>query len=348
MKTPASFRKFGLAALLCIGSLQAAIAAAPTYRQTANVPLGQPDRWDYVHFDPILREVFVAHGSEITVVSADHHPHIVGQVQGIDGAHGVATDPVLGVGFADDGKAGRLSVFDLKTFKVIDSIPTDKDSDAVAYLAPTRTVLVANGDGHSLSLIDAVARRRVANVPLGGNPEGVVAEMPGYAFVNLADRREVVRVDLRKQSVDARWPVAECVSPHGLAIDPTTQRLFTSCKNGKLVVLSARSGRIVAVVPIGMGTDTAAFDPNRHLIFSSNGDGTLSVIAERSADHFNLLANVPTAVGARTMAENPASGRVFLVTATLESSKNGNETAQNGKLRFEPGTVRLIALTLVR
>ena len=345
MNTLASFSKLGLAALLCVGTLQAANAAAPIYRQIANVPLGQPDQWDYVHFDPTLREIFIAHGSEITVVSADHHPRIVGQVRDIAGAHGIATDPVLGVGFADDGKAGRLSVFDLNTFKVIDSIPADKDSDAVAYMAPTHTVLVANGDGQSLSLIDAVSRRRIANVPLGGSPEGVVAEMTGYAFVNLADRREVVRVDLRRHVVDARWPVAECLSPHGLAIDPVTQRLFTSCKNGKLVVLSARSGRMVAAVPIGMGTDTAVFDPNRRLIFSSNGDGTMSVIAEDSADRFRLLVNAPTAAGARTMAEDPASGRVFLVTA--DPAKRDGRTGQEGavKLRFKPGTVRMIELT---
>lgn len=347
MKTLFSFRTLGLAALLCITGVQAALAAVPLYHQTATVPLGTPDRWDYVHFDPTLHQVFVAHESEITVLDADR-PRVIGEVQGIAGAHGVAVDPALGVGFADDGKTGRLSVFDLKTFKVIDSIPTDRDSDAVAYLAPTHTVLVANGDGHSLSLVDAAARRRVANVPLGGSPEGIVAEMPGYAFVNIADRQEVVRVDLRRHEVDARWPVAQCVSPHGLAIDPATQRLFTSCKNGRLFVLSARNGRIVATVPIGRGTDTAAFDPERRLIFSSNGDGTLSVIAERSADRFRLLAEVSTARGARTMAEDPESGRVFLVTATPASSKRPTGLAQPSKPRFEPGTVRMIALTPVR
>lgn len=342
-----AFRPLGLAALLCVIGLQTAVAAGPLYRQIASVPLGPPDRWDYVHFDPTQHRVFVAHQSEITVLDADR-PRVVGQVRGIAGAHGVATDPALGVGFADDGNTGRLSVFDLKTLEVIESIPTDRDSDAVAYLAPTRTVLVANGNAHSLSLIDAVTRRRIANVPLGGSPEGIVAEMPGYAFVNLADRREVVRVDLRRHAVDARWPVAQCVSPHGLAIDPATQRLFASCKNGKLVVISARNGRIVAAVPIGMGTDTAAFDPERRLIFSSNGDGTLSVIAERSADRFRLLAEVPTAPGARTMAEDPASGRVFLVAATPAASKESNGSAQPGKLRFEPGTVRMIAFTPAR
>ena len=347
MKTLSVLRPLGLATLLCITGLHGAFAAAPLYHQTASIPLGLPDRWDYVHFDPTLHQVFVAHESEITVLDADG-PRVIGEVRGIAGAHGVATDPALGVGFADDGKTGRLSVFDLKTFKVIDSIPTDRDSDAVAYLAPTHTVLVANGDGHSLSVVDAALRRRIANVPLGGSPEGVVAEMPGIAFVNIADRQEVVRVDLRKRVVDARWPVPQCVSPHGLAIDPATQRLFTSCKNGKLFVLSARNGRIVATVPIGMGTDTAAFDPERRLIFSSNGDGTLSVISERSPDRFRLLVDAPTALGARTMAEDPESGRVFLVTATPVSSKRPTSAAQPGKPRFEPGAVRMIAFSPVR
>ncbi|OYV36359.1 MAG: hypothetical protein B7Z81_07480 [Acidocella sp. 20-61-6] len=268
----------------------------------------------------------------------------MGQVRGIAGAHGIATEPTLGVGYADNGKTGRLSVFDLKTLRVIDSIPTDADSDAVAYLAPTHTVLVANGDGHSLSLIDAVARRRIANVALGGSPEGVVAIMPGYAFVNLADRRQVVRVDLLHHLVDTRWPVAECVSPHGLAMDPANQRLFVSCKNGVLMVLSARNGRIVATVPIGMGTDTAVFDPKRHLIFSSNADGTLSVIDQHTANSYGLLASVPTALGARTMAEDPESGRVFLVTAEPAQTPDGKAQSRQDHPRFKPGTVRMFML----
>lgn len=322
------------------GCLLQQASANPVYLKIADVALGRPDKWDYIHFDPTLHLVFIAHETEITVLNTQGKIRVVGRVKDIDGAHGIATDPRLGIGFADAGLSGTLDIFDLKTFDVIKRIPTDRDSDAIAYDRKNHIVLVANGDANSLSLIDPLSGKRITNIPLGGSPEGLVVARHEQAFVNIADRKQLVRIDLHRKIIDARWPVPNCVSPHGLAFDPATNRLFSSCKNGKMIVLSAQDGREVAILPIGMGTDAAAFDPVRDLVFSSNADGTLSIIHEKSANVFSKTYNQPTELGARTMAEDPQSGRVFLVTANTRQAIGVHPV-------FIPGTVKLIVFKLI-
>lgn len=313
----------------------------PKYRLTGQISLVNPDKWDYVYFNGNARHVFVAHGSNITVVSSENK-RVIGHINGIAGAHGIATDDQLGLGFADNGKTGVVSVFQLSSLRVVDEIPADKDSDAVAYDPVEHTLIVANGEAHDASIIDAKARKLIVNVPLGGDPEGVVMDRAGYAYINIANKRDIVRINVKKRKIDGRWSVPQCMSPHGLAIDPERHRLFSSCENGKLVVVNSNDGHVISTLPIGMGSDTVVFDPVRKLIFSSNNDGTLSEIAEASADRFYFVGNIITAPGARTMAEDPVTGRIFVVTANVLASRLSGRSDKAPKFKFVPGTVKML------
>ena len=317
------------------------IAATPPYTLVHSTPLGLPNGFDYVHYDPVNHRVYASHESQITVVNGENGK-MVGRILNIAGAHGVVTIPALNRGYADDGRTGEVTVFDLKTLKTLGHIPADKDSDGMAYDKATGKIAVVNGDSGNVSIIDAKAGKRLLNIPLGGSPEGVIADGRGKLYINIEDKRQIVRINLVTDKLTARWPIPDCFKPHGLAVDPVTHRLFSSCLNAKLVVVNADDGHVVATLPIGRGTDTAVFDPKRRLIFSSNRDGTLSVIAEKSANDFRLLGNVATAPGAKTMAEDPNSGRVFLTTAAVLRKEPPHDQGREPEFRFKSGTVKML------
>ncbi len=307
------------AVLLALGwPAPAAAQSTPRLRITQTVALGAPDRWDYVVFDPPSHRVYVAHGDRITVVDG-MDGSILGQVTGYPGGtHGIAIVAALGRGYTDDGSAGEAAAFDLKTLKTIKRIKTDQDADAIAFDPVSGHVFVINGDSGTITVIDPKRNRALATVQVGGQLEFAVAGDNGKLYVNGAARREIVRLDTRSNRIDARWPISTCTSPHGLAIDPAGHRLFSSCLNDVLVVVDLDSGATVATLPIGSGTDTAAFDPVRQLVFSSNGrDGTLSIIQQKDPQTFVSLGSVQTAVSGRTMAIDPVSGRIYLAAAEV-------------------------------
>lgn len=323
-------------ALLC-----QAVAAdtAVHYRLVKSVPLGSPDHWDLLHYDPPTHRVFVTHQTEVTVVDG-RSGVVIGRLPGIGGAHGV--DLGAGKGFADNGERGSLTIFDPATLKPLGEVKADADADDVVYDPASRRVFVMNGDPQDASAIDAADGRPIATLALGGKPESAVVDGAGKLYVNIKDQRQLVRIDTRSVRIDARWPIDDCQSPHGLAIDTASRRLFSSCMNSKLLVVDARDGRVVAELPIGRGTDSAAFDPVRKLAFSSNGDGTLSVIAERAGDQFVSLGEVPTAPGARTMALDPETGRVFVVTGEVAGSAPPKEPGHSPRFDYMPGSVKLL------
>ena len=340
-------KRFLLATAFFAAAANATAATGPRYELTKTVALGTPDRWDFVHFDPVQDRVYIAHRTQIDVVDGKTGA-IVGRVLGIAGAHDVATVPNLGRGYADNSDTGDVTIFDLRTLRPIGKIPADADSDAMIYDPATGLLVVANGDSHDASIIDVRMSKRLANVPLGGSPEMMAADSRGKAYINLASANQIVRLDLRSHTIDARWPTPVCESPHGLAIDATSRRLFLSCANDRMLVIDATDGKPLALLPIGSGTDGAAFDPVRKRAFSSNRDGTLSIVAERNGRSFVALGKVTTAPGARTMAIDPRSGRIFLVTATVAGQRPAKAPGGTPEYDFAPGTVKLMVFDPAR
>jgi YVTN family beta-propeller protein len=300
----------------------------PAYHLTRTVVLGAPDRWDYLSFDPATQRVYVAHGDRVTVLDA-RDGTVLGQVEGFPGGtHGIGIVYAAGRGYTDDGRAGTAGSFDLSTFKLVHSIKADDDADAVVFDPPSGHIYVVDGDPGTLTVIDPKTDTAIATVSAGSKLEFAVSGLNGKLYVNATGKGEIVRVDTRSNQADAHWPVPACKEPTGLAIDTATHRLFSSCRNGVLAVVNADNGATVATLPIGRGTDAAAFDPRRKLVFSSNGiDGNISVIAERDANTFTSLGNIPTAVTARTMTIDPQSGRLYVAAADVDKSAQAAATA---------------------
>lgn len=323
-------------------------ASAANYHLTRSVRLGAPDRWDYVIYDSPSHRVYVAHGDRLTVVDG-RSGRIVGEVDRMPGGtHGIAISHAAGLGYTDDGRAGEAVAFSLKTLKVVKHLTAAPDADAVTIDPTSGHVFVVDGDPGLLTVIDPAGDRVVATVHVGSKMEYPVAGANGKVYVNGVEKREIYRVDTATNQVDATWSIPQCQAPHGLAIDTATHRLFSSCENGRLMVVNADTGATVATLPIGQGTDAAAFDPTRKLIFSSNGmDGTLSVIREVDANTFVPAGTVKTALSARTMSVDPVSGRIFLAAAATNAKamaefRAAREAGKRGPSPFVPGSLKLL------
>jgi YVTN family beta-propeller protein len=323
-------------------SSAAAAQSTPSYEITKSVSLGAPDRWDYVVFDPPSHRVYVAHGDRVTVVDG-HDGAIVGQIEGFaGGTHGIAISRASGRGYTDDGRAGEAGSFDLQTLKPEKRIKAGADADAVVFDSSSGHVFVINGDTGTVTVIDPGTDRAVATIDAGDKLEFAVGGGDGKLYVNSVEKQQIVRIDTRTNQVDARWPISDCSRPHGLAIDAATHRLFASCVNSLLVVVNADTGGVVASLPIGRGTDAAAFDPKRKLVFSANGqDGTLSIIQEKDAQTFVSLGSIKTAPTARTMSLDPDSGRIYLVAGELEPASADDQARRRS---IVPGSLKLLFL----
>jgi YVTN family beta-propeller protein len=341
MTTGATLAAFALAASLAAG---ASAQTAPSYRLTRTVTLGAPDRWDYVVFDPVLDRVYVSHKETVTVVDGANGT-MIGHVDGIAGTtHGIAFVHALGKGYTDDSDAGIAVSFDLKSLKVINRIKAEPDADGIVYDSASGHVLVIDGDSGKVTVIDPKTDKAVATIGGGGGLEFGVSDEKGKFYVDGAEKGEIVRMDTARNVADAHWPMPGCVKPHGLAIDRANAVLFASCANKVMTVVSAKTGTVLATLPIGEGTDFAEFDAGRGLAFSSNRDGTLSIVAEKSPTSFVALPAAATQFGARTMAFDPKTGRIFLVTADMAINPSAAPDDWRHRYTVTPGSVKLLFL----
>ncbi len=294
-------------------AVTAAPAAPPLYRITQSIPLGSPEQWDYLTYEPNSHRLYVAHGDGIDVLDG-----VTGEAVGhvpVPGANGIAVVPELGKGYAGSRKLRSAIVFDLQIFKILKALPADADTDGVVYDQASKRVFIMDGDPHNITVIDTLTDTVVGKVALDGQPEFAAVDGKGKLFVNIESKREIQRVDTHAGTVDATWPIGACEHPHGLSIDAAASRLFASCVNSRLLVVDSNDGKVVASLPIGLGSDGTAFDVKRKRAFSSNSEGTLSVIQEKDAQHFVSLRDVPTQLLARTLALDAESGRVYVVAA---------------------------------
>jgi YVTN family beta-propeller protein len=331
-------------AILSVPAAGALAQEAPPYHIARTVTLGAPDRWDYVVFDS--GRVYVSHGDRVTVVDGQGGA-ILGTVEGMPGGtHGIGISTATGKGYTDDGKAGIAVAFDLKTFKTGARIAAKDDADGIAFDPVSGHIFVVDGDSAVLTVIDPKTDAAIATIPAGGGLEYAVAGDNGKLYVNGAEKKEIVRIDTATNKVDAHWPIPGCTSPHGLAIDTAGHRLFPTCLNGVLTVVNTDDGSVVATVPIGQGTDGAAFDPKRKLVFSANYDGTLSVIREQNPGSFVALGSIKTAITGKNMSIDPATGRLYVIVADVDPSAPV-PPSQNGRMARRvllPGTVKLLFL----
>jgi DNA-binding beta-propeller fold protein YncE len=325
--------------LIC---LAATAHAAPLYTLSKTIPIGAPDRWDLLTYDAASQRVYIAHGDRVTVVDVQAGK-VAGNVEGFaGGTHGVAVIPALHRGYTDDGKAATANSFDLNTLKALKSIPAADDADAIVYDPASRYLFVIDSDPGKITVIDPKADAVLTTLDGGGKLEIGAADGHGKVYVNGEQKREILRIDSRNLDIEARWPIPDCESPHGIAVDSRGHHVFASCANQLMVVLSTQDGSLLASLPIGARTDGAAYDPGRHRAFSSNGEGTLTVIGEPAPGKFVVLDTVPTSLGARTMTLDPKSGRLFLVAAELTENAGVDPKDYRHRYTVTPGSARLL------
>jgi YVTN family beta-propeller protein len=284
------------------------------YHLVRKIVLGGAGGWDYLTLDSAAHRLYITRGTKVTVLNVNSGA-VIGEIPHTSGVHGVAIAPKLGRGFTSNGKSSTVTVFDLKTLRVLAEVKTQANPDAIAYEPVGEKVFVFNGKSNSATVFNAKNNQVLGNIELGGKPEFAVADGLGRIYVNIEDKHEVLTLDAESLTIKTRSPLSTCTEPTGIAIDKLTHRLFIGCHNKMMVVVDANSGEVKATLPIGGGTDAAAFDPQTGLIFSSNGDGSLTVIHEDSPDKFHLVSNVPTRRGARTMALDLNTHKVYLATA---------------------------------
>ncbi len=291
-------------------------AAAGEYTLKHKFKIGGEGSWDYLTYDAPSNRLFITRGTRVQVVDPSTGV-VVAEIADTPGVHGVALASDVGKGYASNGRDNSVSVFDLKSLKTLAKIPTvgGENPDFIAYDGVTKHVVAFNGRSHNASVIDTVTDKLIATIPLSGKPEAAVADGQGMMFVDIEDKNEIAAIDMRKNAVVKSWPLPGCDEPAGLAIDTITRRLFVGCHNKLMVVLNADNGKVVTTLTIGEGVDANAFDAETKQILSSQSDGTLTVIKEESADKFTVLQNVATQRGARTMALNPKSHEIYLVSA---------------------------------
>jgi len=316
----------------------------PLYRISKAVPIGAPDHWDLLAVDATSHRVYIAHGDRVTVVDGQSGA-LIGQVQGYaGGTHGVALVPALGRGFTDDGDAGVAGTFDLQTLRPLKSIKAEADADAISYEPVTGHVFVVDSDPGKITVIDPGTDQVLATLDGGGKLEISAVDGAGKVYINGEARREILRVDARTSTIDARWPIPDCESPHGIAVDAKLLRIFSSCANKVMVVVDGHTGKQLASLPIGARTDGAAFDPSTRRAFSSNGDGTLTVIGEQGSTGYVVLGTVATMLGARTMTVDPGTGRLYLVAADMTLNESADPKDYRHRYRVTPGSAKLLFL----
>ena len=318
-----------------------ASAAPPTYHLIQTFHPGGDGGWDYLTLDPDSRRLYISRGTHVMVLDADTGAS-VGDIPNTNGVHGIALAPKLGRGFTSNGRDNTVTTFDLKTLKVIGTTPTDQRPDCIVYEPKTQRVFTFNGGSNDATAIDAKTGKALGNIALGGRPEFAVADGRGMLYDNLEDKSEIVAVDARALTVKATWPLAPAESPSGIAMDTKSRRLFSVCDGGKMAVTDADTGKVVATPAIGNGPDAAGFDPGTGLAFSSNGeDGTLTAIHEDGPDTYTVAQTLPTQAGARTMALDTKTHRVYVVTATPLPAEPG---AQPWRRSYAPGTFVVLVL----
>jgi hypothetical protein len=304
-----------LALMLTLATVSSLLAPAPgPYRITQTYTLGGDGSWDYIVPDPPNHRLFIGRQDRVMVVD-ENTGALLGEVTGIQGAHGTAAAGRSGHGFATSGRDQSVVMFDLNTFKTLGKIAAAEDADAIIYDAASDRVFTFNGDAHSSTVIEPGAGSRITNISLDGKPEYGASAGDGKVYGNLTDTSEVVEIDAKSATVSRRWSTAPCKQPVAMAIDTAHHRLFSGCRSGVMAISDYQAGRVVATVPIGAGVDGAGYDAASADAFASNADGTLTVIHQDGPDQYRVLQTLETAPAARNMGLDPTNHRVFLVSA---------------------------------
>ena len=311
------------------------------YRFLKEIPVGGEGGWDYSSIDTAARRLYVTHATKVVVIDLDKEA-VVGEIADTPGVHGFALAPELGRGFSSNGKENKSSIVDLKTLKTLAKVDTGENPDAILYEPGQQEVYTFNGRGQSATVFAAKTGKVVAIIPLPGKPEFATADPnASRVYCNIEDKNEVVTIDTKTHKVVATWPLAPGEEPTGMAIDVAQHRLFVGCHNQLLVMLDSTTGKVIGSVPIGQGVDATAFDEEAQLVFSSNGDGTVTVTYD-TPYKLTVVQTLTTERGARTMALDAKTHKIYLASAKFEPQPPTKPGEPRQRPTIIPGSFKVL------
>lgn len=314
-----------------------ALPGTPDYKVLKIIKLGGDGSWDYLTVDGEARRLYIARATHVLVMDADTGA-IAGDIPDTQGVHGVAIAREFARGFTSNGGADTATIFDLKTLKTIGTVKTGAGPDGILYDPASKRVFTFNHASNDVTAIAAADGSVVGTIQLGDRPEAAVADGRGSIFVNIPGKAQIVEFDSTRLVEVHRWSLP-CEQPSPLAMDRSGRRLFSACENRTMVIVNADTGNVVGTVPIGAHVDAADFDPDTRFVFVSSGEGTLAVIHEDSPDKFRLIGNVPTKVGARTLALDTRNHEIYLATADFDPPPPGEK-----RPRIRPNTFVILTV----
>ncbi len=303
-----------------ISALVALILTATPYGIVAKYAVGGDGGWDYLTVDAAAHRLYVSRSTRVVVVSTITGKQ-VGEIPNTPGVHGIAIASKLGKGYTSNGRDNSVTIFNLKTLATIGKIPVGQNPDAIMYDAPSHRVITCNGRSQDLTFIDADKGAVVGTVKLTGKPEEPATDGKTL-FVNIEDKSTIERVDMNSMKVLGSWPIAPVEEASGLAFDAKHHLLFAVGSNKKMAILDSKTGKVVDTPAIGDGPDGAGYDAKRELAFSSNGEGTLTILKRNKMGKFDVVQTVPTMSSARTMFVDQASGLVYLSAAKVQEGRS--------------------------
>jgi DNA-binding beta-propeller fold protein YncE len=319
-------------------------AFAQTYKLTGSIQIGGTGGWDYLYADSQNGRLYVSHGPEVVVIDVASEK-TVGKISGLKGVHGIAVADDLGIGFISDGGNNQCVSFDLKTLEVKDKTATGTNPDGIVYDPYSKQVFTFNGRSSNATAIDATTGKVTGTIALPGKPEFPATDAGGNVFVNIEDKNEIDRIDPKTLTVTAHWPVAPCESPSGLAIDAAGKKLFAVCDGKMMAVVDTDTGKVVATPAIGEGPDAAGYDPGTHLAFSSNGEGSVTVVNADGSGKYAVAQTVKTERGARTMALDSKTHKIYLSAATMGPAPAATAANPHPRPSIVPGSFKILVLS---
>jgi YVTN family beta-propeller protein len=335
--------RFGQGAVAAFVLVIASVSTAQTYHIVDQWKLGGQGGWDYLVSDDAAHRLYIAHNSRVEAVDTTTGKS-VGAVTGLKSTHGIALNPDGKTGYISDGAGNVIVVFNRKDFSIQTTVPAGTNPDGITFEPATKTVWAFNGRSNNVSVLDTASNTVVATIPLPGKPEFPQPDGHGSVFVNIEDKNEIVKLDAANRKASATWPLHGCESPSGMAIDVAKHRLFSVCDGGKMAVVDYDSGNVLGLAAIGDSPDAASFDPKHGLAFSSNGgDGTLTIVDSSKPD-FPVLQTVKTEKGARTMAFDASTGRVYLVTAEFGPPPPATDAMPHPRRSVVPDSFKILVV----
>ena len=326
----------------CLGLICATALGNDVYHLLSEIPIGGEGGWDILTIDSFASHLYLSHATKVVIVDLNTNS-VTGEIADTPGVHAFVAVPEVQRGFSSNGKESKSSVVDLTTLKTISKIDTGSNPDAVVYEPRHAEVYVFNHTGHSVTVINTKTATVSATIPLGGNPEfAVVDETAGRVYCNIEDKSEVAVIDADKREVVARWSLSPGEGPTGIALDATHHRLFSGCHNKMMVMLDTESGKMVGSVPIGAGVDGCAFDEATQLAFASCGDGTTTIAKEEAPNKLSVLQVLKTERGARTMALDARTHRIYLPTAQFAPAPSPSPGASPARPSIVPNTLKVL------